>query len=178
VTGPWSEPPWWPTDELDAGTLLRALVEHGVFFVVIGGLAVNFHGFVRATKDLDIIPGPDPANARRLFDALDQLDAAPREIGDLRPKEMPVEWGPEALDHGGNWVLMTSAGRIDVLQWVSGVEGWEELRGRAVEAELPGIGRVWFASYDDLVAMKSAANRPIDVVDLDQLRRIREDRAE
>ncbi len=39
---------------LDVDALLRALYEHEVDFVVIGGLAVAAHGYVRATKDLDM----------------------------------------------------------------------------------------------------------------------------
>jgi hypothetical protein len=175
VTGPWREEPWWPTGELDAGTLLRTLVEHKVEFVVIGGLAVMFHGFVRATKDLDIVPNPAPANLRRLFEALEALGAEPREVGDFRPDEMPVPWGPGALDEGGNWVLITTAGRIDVLQWVEPIESWDWLRAGAVEGALPEIGTVLFASYDDLVAMKRTADRPQDRVDLETLERIRED---
>jgi hypothetical protein len=176
VTGPWREPPWWPTDELDAGTLLRTLVTHEVDFIVIGGLAVMFHGYVRATKDLDIVPNPDPANTTRLFDALQELGAEPREIGDFRPDEMPVQFGPTAFDHGGNWALLTKAGRIDVLQRLSGdVQGWEDLHDHAVEADIRGVGRVRFASYEDLVAMKRVADRPEDREDLDRLERIRED---
>ena len=175
TTRPWREGPWWPTDELDAGTLARTLVEPEVDFIVIGGLAVMFHGYVRATKDLDIVPNPDPENARRLYAALATLEAEPRELGDFRPEEMPVQWRPDALAYGGNWVLLTSAGRIDLLQWVEPFEGWEGLREHAVEGNLPGIGRVLFASYDDLVAMKQRANRPEDRRDLDQLERIRED---
>jgi len=53
--------------ELDIQGLLRHLDEAGVEFVVIGGAAVGFHGYVRATKDLDVVPAPDPSNleARR-----------------------------------------------------------------------------------------------------------------
>jgi hypothetical protein len=176
VTGPWREDVWWPTDELDAGTLLRTLGEHDVEFVAIGGLAVMFHGYVRATKDLDIVPSPDPGNLRRLYAAVSALGGEPGEIGDFRPEEMPVQWGPDALDQGGNWVLLTSAGRMDILQWVEPIESWDELRKRAVDAELRGVGRVLFASYEDLVAMKRQANRPQDRLDLERLERIREDR--
>lgn len=175
MTAPWSEGPWRPTAELDAATLLRVLVEHDVEFVVIGGFSVIHHGYVRATKDLDIVPNPDAANARRLYEALEKLGAEPRETRDFRPEEMPVQWGPDALAHGGNWVLLTRAGRIDILQWVEPIDSWQELRARAVGEDLPGIGVVFFASFEDLVRMKETADRPQDRADLDQLRRIRED---
>lgn len=46
--------------------LLLALLGAGVRFVVIGGVAVGVHGFVRATEDRDIVPDPDPENLNRL----------------------------------------------------------------------------------------------------------------
>ena len=88
---------------------------------------------------------------------------------------MPVPFAPAGLDEGGNWALQTYAGRVDVLQWIPGIdEGYARLRANAIEAEVPGVGRVRFAGYDDLVAMKQTAGRPLDAADLDELARIRE----
>jgi hypothetical protein len=55
--------------------LLLALREARVRFVVIGGIAVGVHGYVRATKDLDIVPDPEPENVTRLSSLLRELDA-------------------------------------------------------------------------------------------------------
>ena len=177
MSGPWREPhAWQPTEELDAETLLRSLLEHGVEFVVVGGLAVILHGYVRATKDLDISPRPDGDNYRRLYDALALLGAEPIEVGDFRPEELPVPFSPDGLDEGGNWALRTSAGRIDVLQWLEGVDGFAQLRANAVEEDLSRIGPVLFAGYDDLLSMKRAADRPQDRADIDALERLRDDR--
>ncbi|MBD0328981.1 MAG: hypothetical protein ICV64_02620 [Thermoleophilia bacterium] len=174
MTDVWREPAAWrPTSELDAATVLRTLVERGVDFVVVGGFAVMFHGHVRATKDVDIVPRPDRDNYRLLFTALERLAARPIEVGDFRPDEPPVPFSPEGLGEGGNWALGTDAGRVDVLQWIAGVDGYRQLREHAVEANLPGIGQVSFAGYDDLVAMKRAAGRAADEVDLRVLERLR-----
>jgi hypothetical protein len=89
-------------------------------------------------------------------------------------EELPVPFTPDGLDEGGNWALRTRAGRVDVLQWVPGIdEGYERLRANAIEADVPGIGRVLFAGYDDLVAMKRTAGRPQDAADLHELERVR-----
>jgi hypothetical protein len=176
VSGPWQEPGAdRNTEELDAETLLRTLVEFGVEFVVVGGLAVAFHGYPRATKGLDVVPQPESANRRRLYEALASLDAEPIEVGDLRPDELPVPFTPEGLDEGGNWALRTRAGRIDVLQWVAGIEGFDQLRLRAVEVTLPKVGRVAFCGYDDLLAMKRAAARGLDREDVAALESLRND---
>lgn len=158
---------------LDAEALLCVLRDHGVEFVVIGGLAVAAHGYVRATKELDIVPRPEPDNRRRLFAALLSVEAEPVEVGDLAVDELPVAFAPEALDQGGNWALRTTRGRVDVMQWVAGVGSYDELSAGALVVELPGVGEVRFAGYDDLVTMKRAAGRPEDRADLARLREAR-----
>jgi hypothetical protein len=174
LTGSWEEPFVSRSHfELDAETLLRTLLDHEVEFVVVGGLAVAAHGYARATKDVDIVPRPDRANRSSLFEALRSLGAEPTEIGDFRPAELPVPFSPDGLDEGGNWALRTTAGRIDVLQWLAGVDGFDQLRAGALEADVPGVGRVLFAGYEDLVAMKRAAGRLQDQADLAALEDLR-----
>lgn len=160
-------------EPLDVDAILRALLDHEVDFVVIGSLAVAAHGYVRATKDVDVVPRPDRTNRRRLYAALRTLAARPVELGDLRSDELPVPFGADGLDSGGNWALATRHGRIDIMQWVAGIHDYDTLRAAALTLELPGIGAVLFAGYDDLVSMKRAAGRPDDRRDLHRLRQAR-----
>ena len=62
------------SSEFDLRALLEALNAQGVRFVVIGGVAVGAHGYVRGTEDLDLVPDPDPANLDRLTEALAKLE--------------------------------------------------------------------------------------------------------
>lgn len=55
------------------GELLRRLIEGDVRFVVVGGLAVIAWGYIRGTRDIDIVPDPDPANLDRLAALLEEL---------------------------------------------------------------------------------------------------------
>lgn len=156
---------------LDFYALLRALLEHEVEFVLIGGFALGFHGAPRGTKDVDIVPDPSPANVARLWKALQVLDATPAEHADFRPEELPVPLTLEGLLEGSNWALHTRFGRLDVMQWVPGVDSYEELRARAIMDEPPEIsGPVWIAGHDDLVTMKEEAGRPQDLIDVQSLR--------
>ena len=152
--------------------LLRVLTAHEAEFIVIGGLAVILHGFERYTKDVDIVPRPTRENLTRLWAALVDLDAAPAELPDFRPEEMPMPFTVEGLIEGqGNWVLHTKLGRIDVMQWVAGVESYEDLRRNAVSTEVPEIGAtLWFAGLDDLLEMKREAGRDQDLMDITALR--------
>jgi hypothetical protein len=152
--------------------LLRVLGEYEVEFVLIGGFAVGLHGYVRATKDIDIVPAPDPENLSRLWNALTDLEAQPAELEDFRPEEMPVELSLEALiEGGGNWALYTRLGRLDVMQWVKGIDSYDALRANAQRVDEPSIGHpIWVAGRDDLVSMKEAAGRDIDRIDITALR--------
>jgi hypothetical protein len=160
-------------EELEADTLLRRLVEHEVEFVVIGGLAVAAHGYVRATKDLDVMPNPDRENLGRLFEALGAVDARPIETDEFRPEELPVPFDPDGLAHGGNWALRTRHGRIDLMQWVPGVNGYGQLRANALLAHVTDVGPIMFAGYEDLLSMKRAAGRDVDLLDVARLEQAR-----
>ena len=74
-----------------ADELLLALREAHVRFVVIGGIAVGVHGYVRATKDLDIVPDPEPENPTRLSSLLGELEAQDVGIGDFAAEEFPYD---------------------------------------------------------------------------------------
>ena len=59
----------------DFGSVLRILVEHGVEFLVVGGVGAILQGATLSTFDLDIVHSTDPANIARLLAALGDLDA-------------------------------------------------------------------------------------------------------
>jgi hypothetical protein len=156
--------------------LLRTLADHGVEFVVIGGFSLSAHGVVRGTKDLDVVPAPDPANRRRLAAALAHIQAEVMLADDFDPGELGIEPDLEGLSLGGNWVLRTRLGRLDVMQDVPGVRGYAQLADGAVVVDVPDAGQHRFAGLDDLIAMKVAAGRPQDEIDVASLERARNSR--
>jgi predicted nucleotidyltransferase len=160
--------------ELDIRAILVELAQEPVEFLIIGGVAVGFHGYVRATKDVDVVPSPDPENLKRLARVLRRLDAQIEGAQEFGSEELPDPLDPEALALGGNWVLRTRLGRFDVMQWIGEYALWERLAPTAITAEI-GELTVKVVSYDGLVALKEKAGRPEDLVDL---RRLREARGE
>jgi hypothetical protein len=158
---------------LQAEALLRALAEHEVEFVIIGGFALAAHGVVRATKDIDIVPAPSPENLGRLARALDAVGAEVMLADDFDPAELGIAPDEAGLALGGNWVLRTDLGRLDVMQDVAGVKSYDALSAASVEREVPGAGPFRFCGLDDLIAMKVAAGRPQDELDIASLQRAR-----
>lgn len=156
---------------LDAGNLFATLVEAEVRFIVIGGFAVSAHGYLRGTKDLDIVPDPDPENLNRLAHALSQLDAKVLGMEEFAKEEV-VQPDVAGLAMGGNFVLTTDYGRLDILQLVSPDFEYRDLDAAAIEDVVLGH-RVRFCGYEDLVEMKQAAGRLEDELDLKRLRSAR-----
>lgn len=132
--------------------------------MVIGGMAVAVHGFVRATEDVDIVPAPERENLDRLLNRLVREDArltlAPHRT--LGPDER------RALYRGRNLSVSTRLGDIDIVQRLPGVPPYADLAERAVLVAPFGLP-IRAASRDDLIAMKRAGGRAIDLADLEHL---------
>jgi hypothetical protein len=148
---------------LDAERILRALAEHGVDYVLIGGLAVQTHGHVRTTNDADLIPAPDPANLKRLAAALRSLDARV-----LNPGEETTEINASMLPRATIWQFITRDGGIDVVHEVPGGRSYEELSKATLRVQLGDI-EVPVVGLDDLIQMKLARGRPVDLADVASL---------
>lgn len=165
--GPGTEPDFWG--------LLRVLCEHDVEFVVIGGFAVSMQGYVRTTKDVDVVPAPGAENLGRLWQAVTSIDAQPADWGDFEPDELPPFSHEGFVENRGDWVLYTTLGRLDLMLYVEDEDGelpYETLRAGADSELYPEIGhRVWFASVEHLIAMKQHAGRDEDLRDIAALRR-------
>jgi predicted nucleotidyltransferase len=149
-----------PDPPLDAERILRALAEHGVDYVLIGGLAVQTHGHVRTTNDADLIPAPDPANLERLAAALRSLDARV-----LNPGSAGIAIDARMLPRATIWQFATRDGGIDVMHEVPDGDPFERLSERALRVRLGDV-EVPVVSLDDLIRMKLARGRSIDLEDV------------
>jgi hypothetical protein len=133
-------------------SLLAAKVE----FAVVGGIAVNAHGYVRATNDLDLFIRPTESNARAAFDALLTL-GVPLEgfqPDDLLDDEENLRFGPEE-DH------------IDILASI-GEMPFDQVWRNRVETEIEGLS-VPFISKSDLIDNKRQVGRLRNLADAEEL---------
>jgi uncharacterized nucleotidyltransferase DUF6036 len=149
---------------------LRALTAADVDFIVIGGIAVMAHGFVRATADTDITANPETVNLERLAVVLRDLEA-------VLPGADPIAGDPasaRSLSFGGNPRFETRLGRLHIVQSPAGAPSYDELADRAETVELDDL-RLRICSYSDLVAMKEATARDQDRLDLAALREARDE---
>jgi hypothetical protein len=158
--------------------LAAALERAGARYLVAGGLAVNAHGYVRYTKDVDLVIQLSAGNVERAFAALSSLgykatvpivatqfaDPAQREAW-IRDKGMKV-LNFQSDQHRFAPVDVFVFEPFDFEQ-----EDKEALQGEVA----PGLV-VRFVSITTLIAMKELAGRPNDHVDVQHLRWILEEK--
>jgi predicted nucleotidyltransferase len=156
----------WP--EFRPTALLRRLVSHGVDFVVVGGIAMVGQGSARNTRDLDVCYSTDAANLEALGITLVEAGARLRGV----PEQVPFVPDAQTLRRMSILTLETVDGWIDLLVSPPGAPSYEGLRARADRVTVDGIA-ILIASLDDLEAMKRAAGRPVDQIDLEEIEAIR-----
>jgi hypothetical protein len=136
--------------------LLRSLNDNRVPYLIIGGYATGFYGYVRATKELDLWIEPDEQHTVALVKALQALKI-----------RLPAVEMMRHLREASGLRLGADIDRIDLIFQVAGVE-FATCYVRRIEMELDDM-RVAFISLADLRASKMAAGRLQDQLDLENL---------
>jgi len=142
--------------------LLRSLHEHGVEYVLVGGVAMNLHGVVRATEDVDLFVRPTEENVSRLRAALSSL-WEDDEIQDIRAQDLAdryptIRYGPPGTAYA-----------IDLLARLGTAVRYEDLQWEAIDVD--GVP-VRLATPETLYRMKRDTLRPIDRADAETLREL------
>jgi hypothetical protein len=152
----------------DGFELLGVLRRHGVPFVIIGGHAVNFHGYARATEDIDVVWLRSSASEQALFNALSEIDA--RYIGkDIDPAtgiERTYSVTLPFIQISRLMMLTTRHGFLDLFDYVPGFPN--EDTGQLLDSSVESQG-LRFVSLAWLRLMKQASGRNQDRLDLEKL---------
>jgi predicted nucleotidyltransferase len=144
--------------------LLEQLVAAEIGFVLVGGLAVNAWGYIRATRDVDIVPNPSPENLERLHILLSGLGGRVDVDGRLLDSNAISPF----LKTGDRTLVVTDLGRVDILQGLPQIPSFTILDAEAIDVDLDGLA-VRVCSLDHLLEMKRASERPRDRDDLEAL---------
>lgn len=154
--------------------LLQSLADENVDYVLVGGLAVQLHGFMRATFDIDLVLAMNDGNLKRFIEVAKRFGLKPGipvPIDSLRNADQIDQWHRDKGMLAFSLREPQAAGSVvDVL--VRPEISFETLMVNAVKGTLFGR-RVLIASIDDLLAMKRAADRPKDRLDIAALEKIK-----
>jgi hypothetical protein len=153
--------------------IAQSLENAGVCYLVAGGLAVNAHGYMRFTKDVDFVIQLIPENIASMFAALATLGYHPlvpitaQQFADKKLRESWIrDKGMKVLQFWSDEHLETP---IDV--FVSEPFPFNEEYDKALVKPLPGVSGpgIRFVSVPTLIAMKKLADRPQDRIDIEHL---------
>lgn len=160
--------------EFSPERVIAVLDQHGVEYLVVGGVAARAYGATRETKDFDCL-------VRRARDNLDRLAAAMRELharlrvhglSQAEAAQLPMQIDATTLNAMEISTWSTDAGDLDVLVDIPGRDGvrrqYEDLAARAHVLDYSGVS-VRVAGLDDIIASKEWANRPKDRAALPEL---------
>ncbi len=146
----------------------RVLNKYNVQYIMVGGFAVNMHGYIRATKDSDLWLQDDLANRQKLRQAFEELG-----YGDY-PSIETMQFAP-------GWTQFYIAGGIllDIMTSMKGLEeqSFEECLTKARIANLNDV-KVPFLHINDLLANKRAVNRTkdqLDILELEKIKKLKEE---
>jgi hypothetical protein len=154
--------------------LLESLAETGLEFVIVGGIAARLYGNPRLTHDIDVVPRIDSETWACAVDALWQAGGRPR-IPEPREKVRDIEWIRRWVSEKGMLALSFRSpdGSVEIDFLVGEAERFAKLRRHATRIEL-GAHVFLVAHIDDLIEMKRKAGRPQDLLDAEELRRIKQ----
>ncbi len=133
---------------------------HGVKYLVIGGYAVNFHGYPRYTKDIDFWIWLTRDNIRHLINAIHAFGFASlglTETDFLNPKNI-IQLGYEPY-------------RIDILMELEETD-FEDCYERKKQVTIDKT-LIDFLGLDDLITVKKMAGRFQDLADADNLEKLK-----
>ncbi len=144
------------------------LLAQGISLAIIGGHAVNFHGYLRTTEDIDLVFRRDAGIDQLLFERLAAWEAY--WIGDEINSATGLEVTyPITLDYVRQHRLLllgTKVGYVDLFDFLPGLPG-ESIDDLIATAEI-SEGRP-YCSLEWLKRLKQASARPQDMVDLKHL---------
>ena len=142
---------------VESEPILKQLSNHGVEFVLIGGMAMRAHGSACITEDLDICYRRTTENIQKIAKAFAPLHPYLRGA----PPGLPFHFDPPTIQAGLNFTLTTDVGDIDLLGEVSGIGNYEKALVQSVDKASYGLV-IHVLSIDGLIAAKKAAGRHKD----------------
>lgn len=145
----------------DMRDLIVLFESHAVEYLIVGGFAVNYYGYLRMTQDLDFLIRPSKENADRVMAALREFgfgDAGiPRELFEREASAIHLGSEPNRID------LLTRLEGVDIVAVFT----------RAERAEIDGL-EVSIIALHDLLTAKRNSSRARDHADVEELLRVRD----
>jgi len=142
--------------------VLEKMIETKVDFILIGGYAVNYHGYNRTTADMDVWIQPKNENKKLLLRALAELDFDDAGIATIDTWDFEK---PQLFS------IFEKPLQTEFMTHISGVQ-YEDAKALMIRVDIDGI-TIPVIHFNNLIQNKKASGRPKDIADVEQLERIR-----
>ena len=148
--------------ENDFDKVIQSFNKTNVDYMIVGGYAVNFHGYSRNTSDLDIWVNPVEENKQKIYDALILLEYIEKDAGQMllfdftKPFLFRISGIPDDTE---------------VFNFISGVN-YEDANKNKILFLMDNKTPVYFISIKDLIVNKMTSGRNIDKIDIEELQKI------
>lgn len=154
-------------------TLFQALNEAEAKYVVVGGLAVNFHGYQRFTKDVDLLISLDDCDAQKMVSVLEEKGFKPIYPIDLHEfcdAEKREKW---ARERNMTVFSVVSDGLkgLTLDLFVKNPYEYSEIESDLIYENMEGV-MIPTIDLGRLIEMKKQVARPQDLIDVTALERI------
>ena len=146
-------------------SILQALLESKVEFILVGGVAAVIHGAPVTTFDIDIVHRRTPENIERLIKALESLDAHYRHVPERRLR--PTESHLATLGHQ---LLLTRFGPLDVLGMIGDNHSYDDLISHTEPMRIVEDSLINVISLPRLIQSKEEVGHQKDQATLEILR--------
>jgi predicted nucleotidyltransferase len=161
--------------ELDFQSIFKELNTQKIDYLVVGGLAVNFHGVPRMTYDIDLMILLQQENISKFVTKLTDWGYRPKipvNPMDLADEAKRKSWVQEKRMKAINFYSETlPIGEIDII--FDSLIPYDELKSRAVLIEI-GSEKIPTVSIHDLIKLKQNSGRKQDLADVEYLKMILE----
>lgn len=148
---------------------IQSLFKNEVEFVILGGVAIGFHGSSYVTQDLDFCYRRNKENLKKIVSALIKFNPRPRDF----PENLPYIFDETTLQNATNFTFGTEVGDIDLLGEVVGVGDYSAVEKMSITMQIFDC-ELKVLSVEGLILAKRAAGRPKDLFVLPELEAMQE----
>jgi len=153
--------------------ILVAFHKQKVKYIIVGGVAINLHGFIRNTADMDILVEMSDENLRKIVSILKKKGYHVKQPVDpigIADKRIRHDWIHNKNMKAFNFYKEDELKEVDII--IESPVSYQEAKKNALELKIDDI-KISVISIKDLIKMKAYAGRDQDQKDIEQLKRIK-----
>ena len=153
--------------------ILLEFQKQKVKYIIVGGIAINLHGFLRSTADMDILVEMTDENLKKIVGILKKKGYCVKQPVDpmgIANEETRHDWIRNKNMKAFNFYKENEYKEVDII--IESPVSYQDAKKNALQLKI-GSMKIPVISIDDLIKMKRHAGRDVDQKDIEQLKKIK-----